>query len=56
MGNISELEDLLLSMRNNIDISLLLIAMGKDKLLPTVLEALFQQAQEMVDYCIVDDA
>ncbi len=57
MENESELQDLLESMRNNIEISLLLLHMGKDKLLPTPLEQILIQAQDVVDgWCVVEDS
>jgi len=43
-------------MKNNIDISLLLIHMGKDKLLPTPLEVLHEQSQQVIDgWCVIGE-
>ena len=54
MNNIQELEDLLCSMRNDIDISLLLIRMGKDELVCTPLEDLHFKSQQVIDgWCVV---
>jgi hypothetical protein len=53
MENLNELQDLLESMRNNIDISLFLIAAGKVNLLPTPLEAIHEQSQQVIEgWCI----
>ncbi len=57
MENTSELQDLLESMRNNIEISLLLLHMGKNELLSTPLEALHVQSQQVIDgWCIIEES
>jgi len=56
MENVDELIDILESMANNIKISLLLIHSGQHNLLPTPLEALHAQSQEVIDgWCIKEE-
>lgn len=50
----NELKEQLKTIRNFTDIALLLISGDKASLLPTVLEALFEQAQAILDeHCII---
>jgi hypothetical protein len=49
------LSEALLSQRNRIDNALLLFQLGKDALMPTVLEDIFVHQQDIIDkYCIAD--
>lgn len=57
MENVDELVDLLESLKNDAEISLLLIAMGKLTLLPTPLEDLHFKSQQIIDgWCIKNES
>jgi len=51
-----ELREQLLVMRNLCDVSIVLIEAGKEKLLPTILELIYLEAQQITEeHCIKDE-
>ena len=51
-----ELMELLKSIRNRVDIATILINLGRDELLPTILEDMYQDCQTITDeYCVVKE-
>lgn len=55
MKAIDYLPEQLKTVKNLCDISLLLLEQGEAGLLPTVLELLYQEVQQMVDeFCVVE--
>ena len=49
------LREYLRTTRNLCDVALIVLEQGKDELLPTVLELLYQEAQNILEeHCIVD--
>lgn len=51
--DISEVEELIKSIRNRCEISQVLIQVGAEDLLPTVLEDLYEDAQTIaLEYCV----
>jgi len=52
----NELNEQLKTTRNLCDVAIILVQLGKENLLPTILETLHQETQGMIDdYCVVKD-